>query len=590
MNKKLDLKIYFNAFRDYFKAILKLTSKKFALQILGSVFFGICGFFSEIGLSVMLTSILVVIGLISDDKLPGYIKNLNLSGGGVFILTCLFIFMKAGIQFWKVLIYGIIFFDFKRINEQKMVAMAITDSTHAPISGAYVSSVIANIIPRGGNVMRNIAEILYHVVMVIPMIGFLIYLNLQLTVLSFASFGLIAILSVWINRHILNLGKKINPIFGSFTETYLRSIRNRILLRIYGTTENEVLEAMKLSQQFRNKNVMSIKWQAAASIPSSLIAPVWLFVILWASTSYFTISQGMLLSFFYIFMRLAAYLTNLGSSLSTMIVDLPAIYELATSLCVSQNLSRFDKSIEYEHKDLKEVLSDADTKYAEESKIMPVQVEIQQLSANYNGKPVFQNLNCLLPAGNCLGIIGHSGSGKSTLIAIIVGLMQPNEGRVLIDNMHPGHAQFASFRRNIGYVGPEPLLKQGTIYENLLYGLNKPVEKDKIFKVMEDVQLGEILQSEMKGLEWKVYEGGEGLSSGQKQRLCLARALLRDPRLLILDEATANLDEKTEKFIIEYLRKLKGSMTMIIATHRPQPIKLADQIIDLGTSANKRFN
>ena len=88
------------------------------------------------------------------------------------------------------------------------------------------------------------------------------------------------------------------------------------------------------------------------------------------------------------------------------------------------------------------------------------------------------------------------------------------------------------------------------------------------------------------GLDRMIYEGGEGLSAGQKQRLCLARALLRDPRLLILDEATANLDEETEGFIVDYLKELKGKVTIVVATHRPRLLTLADQVVELDGGYN----
>lgn len=573
---KSSIKTYFTSFNVYLRAILRLAYKKFCFQMVGSVFSGILGFLAEIGLSAMLVNILVIIGLVTPDKIPDFIRSLNLSNTDVLIVTGFFIFIRAVIQSWRVLIFGSIFFDFKRTNEQKLVFAAITDNTYEPYSGAYVSSIIANIIPRGANVMRNVSEVIFQTLMILPMLVFLVYLNLRLTALSIIGIGVIGIASVRINRYILNLGKKLNPIFGRFTETYLRSIRNRILLRIYGTTENEALEAIALSQQYRQKSVMSIKWQASLSILTNLIAPIWLLLILWASVIYLAIPAGILLSFFYIFIRMSASLTSLGSAFSSMIADLPALQELAVAPWISQKISYSDSLCVTDKIKLKEDSG------ADFLTTRPVKIEAESLSASYNKKKVFQDLNFLLPAGQCLGIVGPSGSGKSTLIATITGLIQPDEGKISIDSIPTSHKHFSRFRRNIGYVGSEPLLKQGTIYENLLYGLHESVEEQRVLRLLEEVRLKEISILGKKGLEGKIFEGGEGLSSGQKQRLCLARALLRNPRLLILDEATANIDEKNEKFIIDYLRKLKGSVTIIIASHRPQPLTLADQILDFG--------
>ena len=589
MNKNIFfLKRYYIDFVENIKFIRKLLYRKSILQLMGSVFFGVLGFWAEIGLAIALNGILVLIGLVDVDKLPRFMQSMNLSGKWIIFITCLFLLIRAVTLFWKQMISGIIYWDFKRRYEQILVAAAIADDTIAPISGAYVSSMIATGIPRAGNVIRALSEVLLGIVMVIPLIISLVYINLQLAIFAFIGIILVAFSSASLNRYVLKSGTQVNPIFHDFTERYLRSIRNRILLRIYGTTSDEIYECLQASQKFRSKMTAIVKWSALSPIISNFIAPIWLLFIIWMGLKYLTVSPGILLPFFYLFLRLGVYLSGLSGGISAVLADLPAVQELAKTPWISQAIPPHDESsISVEQRSEYKPILGVQEKSSErrDTSTKVIQIEARHLSAAYDKNIIFQDLSFFLPGGNCLGIIGPSGSGKSTLIALIAGIMKPTAGEILIDNIPPNNNGFSDFRRSIGYIGSVPLIKQGTIYENLIYGLNRPVDMRKIFEVLDNVQLHEISKLGTKGTEWMIYEGGEGLSEGQKQRICLARALLRAPRLLILDEATSNLDETTERSITDYLRQLKGKMTIIVASHRPHPLTLADQIIDLGNIA-----
>ncbi len=578
------IKKYVISFRDNLNVIRQLLYRKSILLLIGSVLFGLLGSWAEIGLAVALNGILVVIGLVDIDKLPEFLQSMDLSGKEIILITCLFLFFRAVTLFWKQMTSGVIYWDFKRLYEQKLVSAAIADESNAPMSGAYVSSMIANGIPRAGNVIRGISDLLLGIVVAIPLIGSLLVMNVKLAMLSFLGIVFVGICTAWISRYTRVEGTKISPIFNDFTERYLRSIRNRILLRIYGIVNDETHECLQGSQKFRERMTTVVKWSALGPIIINLILPIWLIVVVWVALTRLDVLPGILLPFFYLFLRLGTYLSGLSGGISAITADIPAARELASVPWISDQLSEsMNIPADADNNNIHKQAATAQKDHSEQGDIHSkgVQIEANNVSAAYSNTDVFKNISFFLPSGDCLGVVGPSGSGKSTLIAVITGLMEPGTGEVLIDNVHTGHDHFLSLRKNIGYVGPEPLLKQGTIYDNLVYGLSGPVETKRIFKILEDVQLQEISQKGQKGLDSRIYEGGEGLSSGQKQRLCLARALLRNPRLLILDEATANIDEKTEKFIVEYLRQLKGKITIIVASHRKYPLTLADQTIDL---------
>jgi len=180
--------------------------------------------------------------------------------------------------------------------------------------------------------------------------------------------------------------------------------------------------------------------------------------------------------------------------------------------------------------------------------------------------------------GDFYGIKGTSGKGKSTLLMLITGILRPQQGNIFIDSEQPEDF-FNRDGNRIGYVGAEPYLVRGTLYENLLYGLKyRPSEKElwnALKKASADSFVKEV------GLDYKINEDHSGISAGQKQRLCIARAFLNDPTLLILDEATSNLDIHTEKKILDELKMLKGKVTTIFVSHRAAPLEYADAILEM---------
>ncbi len=217
--------------------------------------------------------------------------------------------------------------------------------------------------------------------------------------------------------------------------------------------------------------------------------------------------------------------------------------------------------------------------HATESRARPAppEVQVEGLGFAYPGmpQPVLQGLSFQVAAGGQFAILGKSGSGKSTLLALVMGLLVPSAGKVRIGSREEGRdpeAYFARYPGSLGYVGAEPFLVEGSLRENLVYGLDRSsgrVYSDEDFRsVLERVQLGEWLKARPEGLSYRISENGEGLSMGQKQRLSLARALLSEPSVLILDEVSANLDETTEGEIAKVIASLAGRCTTLIVTHR----------------------
>ncbi|MGZ7151690.1 ABC transporter ATP-binding protein [Bacillus sp. BC08] len=192
-----------------------------------------------------------------------------------------------------------------------------------------------------------------------------------------------------------------------------------------------------------------------------------------------------------------------------------------------------------------------------------------------------QNINMQIPINSMTAIVGHSGAGKSTLIDVLMGLIQPEKGQVLIDGTLLTTDNLLSLRRAISYVPQDPFLFNASIRENLLM-IEPNASEEQIWSALNFAAAAEFVQTLPNGLDTLIGDRGVRLSGGERQRLVLARAILRQPSILILDEATSALDTENELKIQSAIERLKGTMTIVVIAHRLSTIRNADQVIVLG--------
>lgn len=195
-------------------------------------------------------------------------------------------------------------------------------------------------------------------------------------------------------------------------------------------------------------------------------------------------------------------------------------------------------------------------------------------------KPSVKNVNLDIKGGETVAFVGPSGSGKTTLVKLIVGLYAPNEGKIFINGKDSSEIDYDKFRGKVGLVSQETQLFAGTIRENLLF-VNPNAKDKECLEVLKMASISHLLERGGKGLETKIGEGGIKISGGERQRLAIARALLRKPDLIIFDEATSSLDSLTEKEITATIRgiiKAKPKLMVILIAHRLSTVTHADKI------------
>tara|TARA_B110000305_G_scaffold1206_1_gene1225 strand:+ start:1469 stop:3205 length:1737 start_codon:yes stop_codon:yes gene_type:complete len=206
-------------------------------------------------------------------------------------------------------------------------------------------------------------------------------------------------------------------------------------------------------------------------------------------------------------------------------------------------------------------------------------VEFKNVFFSYDiGKEVLHGISFIAPKGTVTALVGSSGSGKSTIASLVASFINVEKGSVLIDNNNINHINLNSFRNQLGVVLQDDFLFEGTIKENILFP-RPDANEDQLLNAVNAAYVNEFTDRFSDGLDTLIGERGVKLSGGQRQRIAIARAMLADPKILILDEATSNLDNESESLIQKSLTKLMKGRTTFVIAHRLSTIRQANQIL-----------
>ena len=217
------------------------------------------------------------------------------------------------------------------------------------------------------------------------------------------------------------------------------------------------------------------------------------------------------------------------------------------------------------------------------------EVRFSGVGFRYKDIQVLKDLSLEIPAKSSIAIVGGSGSGKSTLLKLLLGFILPADGHVSVDGTDLGDMDLSRYRKHLAVVPQHSMLFSGTLLQNLMYGAPLYVSRSRVMEVIRQVGLEDFVSSLPKGLDSPISESGSNLSGGQSQRISIARALLRDPKILILDEPTSALDRESEQRVLGILDDIMGTCTIIMVAHRLNTVKRFDSIavLDNGVVAEQ---
>ena len=409
------------------------------------------------------------------------------------------------------------------------------------------------------------------------------HLSVRLTLYLLIPLPFVSLTVKFLGQQIHIRFEKIQEFFSGITARAQENLNGVRVIRAYAQEGAEIRQFQELNSEYADKNISLVKFGAAMRPLLFFFIGLSFVIIVAAGVPMAVngeITTGEFTSFMLYLQRMIWYLIALG-----YVVNL---YQRGTA-----SLKRFNAVLET----IPEIRDEPDVK--EQPKIKG-NIEFRNLNFTYEDTPTLKDINLKIEAGKTVALVGKTGSGKSTLVSLIPRILEAPEGTVLIDGIPIRRFPLRQLRRSIGFVQQETFLFSNTIEKNIAFGVpEKALEaasgnghsKLSVEKAAAVAGLAEDIKGFPNKYQQLVGERGITLSGGQKQRTAIARAVMRDPRILILDDSLSAVDTLTEERILHELRDVRSGRTTVIVSHRISTIRDADlicvlhegEIIERGT-------
>ena len=570
-------------FLENFTRFLKYNGKGRYSKL--SVFFVlscIAGLLEFVGIALIYPFILLIIQPQSIINSAPYIKFSNLIHSSNLTL----ITFSLGLVVFIIFITKNLFIIFTQYFQAKFIAnwkksltlkfmeyylytpyietMRTSQSNKYYVIGSLCNQVIDGFVMRGLNLLTNV--IIIFMVISLLLIKFPIA---ALVTIIFASVSMIIQNRYFKNRTAL-IASTLAEEYQKYHDTMIESINNLKELKILSSERIFFEKFEKRENEFRNVQFLQGYYGA---IPPYIVEIL-------------IVSALLLISAIISIENISDYSTIIASFaivVAALFRIAPALNRIQTSI-ININASRdFVKKLndEYEKCNLTN-FKHYDTKRNEKMDFIN-KIILKNIEFSYNeDKKVINNLSLEINKGDFIGIIGLSGAGKTTLADIIMGLLPPQSGEIYVDSTKLTNENFSKFRHIIGYVPQQINVLDKSFKENVAWGIpDNEINEEGVIKALKAAKLYDFVSQFKDGIDAKPLIGSNGLSQGQKQRLSIARALYRDPEVLIFDEATSSLDVQVESEITDMLSSLSNSKTIIAIAHRLSTLKACNKLVYL---------
>ena len=387
-------------------------------------------------------------------------------------------------------------------------------------------------------------------------VGIALWLSLPVTLLVLIFGSCFA----WIFRYLMKESKRhgdemirINRAMYSELYSQLRSIKE---VRSYGVQKEHSDFFEKISRSSKEAKLKYMRQQALPSALYSIAAAGMIAVIFLICVLFFRMDTARLMVLVYVFTRLWPVFSGFISKITTIQTTVPA----------------YEKLMEAFH-----TLSE---EQPVQDQLVPVrfgkEIEFRNVCFAYqgSGEPVLQNVNFTLKKGSITALMGRSGAGKTTIADLLLGFLEPSSGEILIDGVPLTGENLTGWRKNLGYIPQEPLLLNATVRENLRR-FHPAATQTEMETALKKAYIWDVVENLPQGMDTVLGDGGIRLSGGERQRIVLARVLLGNPRLIVMDEATSAMDYESEKAVRNAIRDLNEQVTILIIAHRLATVRTA---------------
>jgi ATP-binding cassette, subfamily B, multidrug efflux pump len=407
-------------------------------------------------------------------------------------------------------------------------------------------------------------------------LGFMLHISFRLTFYAFLPLPIVSIIIQYFGRRIHERFERIQAMFSEISARAQENFSGVRIIRAYAQEEAEIASFETANHEYIARSLTLVRLMGMLWPTLETMLGLAIVLVLWLGGREVLLGRmtvGQFTAFNTFMVQLTWPVIALGWVIN--------IFQRGTA-----SLGRISQLMEE-----KPEIVDAPNVHAPTSEEqLTGEIEFRNLQFSYDGTPVLHDINLRIPAGSSLAIVGPTGSGKTTLVSLIPRIYDVDAGMVLIDGKSVREYPLAFVRRNIGFVPQETFLFGETIRENIAFGAPNATDQD-VRWAAEAANIAREIEDFPEEYKTIVGERGITLSGGQKQRTAIARALIRNPRILVLDDALSSVDTQTEDKILNHLRDVMQGRTTIFISHRVSTVRNADRIavlrngriVELGT-------
>ena len=532
---------------------------------------------SMVALGLLTSSVDILWPLFQQYALDEFIGKGTLNGLGVFIacyVVCLLgqVIMSfiSCYQANEVEMY--VGRDLKRLSFNHLQTLSF--SYYNQNSVGYIHARVMSDTGRiGGLVSWSLMDGVWNVTYLVGAIIVMLSINVRLALLVVVPLTVLA--SAYFQKKLVFLNRKIREINSRITGNFNEGITGAKTTKTLVVEDKMEQDFNRTSAEMKHTSVRAAHFRALFTSVISFASYLALALVLWQG-GYVTMQQVIELGTLSVFMSYALGMMEPIQWIVRAISDL---------IMVQVNVERFTRLMETESDvaDSPEVIEkygDSFEPKRENWEELHGDIEFRDVSFKYpdGDEYILEHFNLKVPQGTNVAIVGETGAGKSTLVNLVCRFFEPTSGQILIDGRDARERSQLWLHSNIGYVLQSPHLFSGTVLENLRYG--KPdATMEEIEAAVKSVSADGVIARMEKGYQSEVGEGGDLLSTGEKQLLSFARAILANPRIFVLDEATSSIDTVTEKLIQDAIEHLMKGRTSFVIAHRLSTIRQADVIL-----------
>lgn len=431
-------------------------------------------------------------------------------------------------------------------------------------TGTIMSYVTNDVSALQGALVDNVVEMITESVILIASIVMMIYLDWKLFLVTFGTFPFVLGFIDIFGKRIRKSGSRIQEAAADITSVLQETVSSARVIKSFVRENYEVARFDKENMNNFRANMKNAQLMATLTPTIEFVAAIGVTIILWYggnSVINGEITAGSLVAF----LTYAVNISNPIKRLSRVIGN------IQKALAAAQRV--------FDVLDLPETIKDA-----ENARLLPPakgQVSFKNVSFSYNpGEQVISNISFDVKPGQMIAFVGPSGAGKSTVASLLPRFYDVDKGSITIDGEDLRGVTLDSLREQVGIVPQETVLFNGTVYDNILYG-RLDATKEEVEAAAKAANAHNFIMELPQGYETRLGDRGMNISGGQRQRISIARAILKNPQILILDEATSALDTESERVVQEALDRLMVGRTSFVIAHRLSTIKNADRIMVL---------